>query len=111
MSTSPSITARPVKIPIVGVTLAADLAIPPSAVGVVAFAHGSGSGRHSRRNLRVAERLRQDELGTLLLDLLTEDEECQDARTGELRFDIGLLARRLVAAVDWLGREQSGEEL
>ena len=84
------------------VELAADLTIPQAAAGMVAFAHGSGSGRHSPRNRLVAERLQQAGLGTLLLDLLTEDEEQQDLRTRALRFDIPMLARRLIAAVDWL---------
>ncbi|MGZ6213954.1 MAG: dienelactone hydrolase family protein [Candidatus Limnocylindria bacterium] len=85
-----------------GEPLQADLAIPPNACGAVVFAHGSGSGRFSPRNRRVAERLRDHGHATLLLDLLTSDEERIDEQTRELRFDIGLLARRLVAAVDWL---------
>lgn len=85
-----------------GVPLQADLAVPPNAWGVVAFAHGSGSGRFSPRNRRVAERLLDHGHATLLLDLLTPDEERVDEQTRELRFDIELLAERLVAAVDWL---------
>lgn len=79
-----------------------DLAIPDGAVGVVAFAHGSGSGRHSPRNRQVAAALEARQLGTLLFDLLTVEESERDQRTGELRFDIDLLARRLTGAVDWL---------
>lgn len=83
-----------------GVGLDADLAIPPNARGVVVFAHGSGSSRHSQRNMRVAQALNAEGLGTLLLDLLTESEERRDARDASLRFDIGLLTGRLTAAVD-----------
>lgn len=79
-----------------------DLSVPDEAIGVVAFAHGSGSSRHSSRNQRVAATLRDDKLGTLLMDLLTAEEEQVDLRTRELRFDIGLLATRVAAAVDWL---------
>src|SRR5260221_14209647 len=87
------------------VTLEGDLAVPHGALGIVVFAHGSGSGRHSPRNRFVAEVLQSGGLGTLLLDLLTPDEEVIDMRTAHLRFDIGLLAQRLVGATDWL-REQ-----
>ncbi|MGY0056571.1 dienelactone hydrolase family protein [Streptomyces sp. LZ34] len=83
--------------------LVGDLVIPEGARGVVAFAHGSGSSRHSPRNRSVAEVLQRAGLGTLLFDLLTMDEERVDAITAEHRFDIPLLGRRLVAAVDWLG--------
>jgi dienelactone hydrolase len=96
--------AEPVRITVDGVALDGDLAQRPRSGGIVQFAHGSGSSRHSPRNQRVAERLRRDGLGTLLLDLLTADEEQLDLRSRELRFDIGLLARRLVGAVDWLAR-------
>ncbi|MEX1257446.1 MAG: hypothetical protein WEG36_07500 [Gemmatimonadota bacterium] len=79
-----------------------DLDVPVGATGVVAFAHGSGSSRKSPRNRRVAEQLREGDLGTLLIDLLTEEEEAVDLRTGHLRFDIGLLSDRMVRVVDWL---------
>ncbi len=85
------------------VALEGTLAIPADATGVVLFAHGSGSGRHSPRNRFVAAELRRARLATLLIDLLSGEEEALDARTAVLRFDIGLLARRLVAATDWLG--------
>jgi putative phosphoribosyl transferase len=85
-----------------GVELEGDLAIPPGAHGVVLFAHGSGSSRHSSRNRFVAEVLRRGALGTLLLDLLTSREEQIDIHTRHLRFDIGLLADRLIGAMDWL---------
>lgn len=80
------------------VTLDADLVVPPGARGIVVFAHGSGSGRGSPRNRQVARTLQDAGLATLLLDLLTAEEE----RTRDLRFDIGLLAGRLVGALDWL---------
>jgi putative phosphoribosyl transferase len=85
-----------------GVELEGDLAIPPGARGVVMFAHGSGSSRHSSRNRFVAELLRRGALGTLLLDLLTTREEQVDVHTRHLRFDIGLLADRLIGAMAWL---------
>ena len=91
-----------VQVPAGGATLDGDLALPRHGDGIVVFAHGSGSSRHSRRNRRVAEHLQRAGLGTLLLDLLTADEEQVDLRSREFRFDIGLLARRLVVAVDWL---------
>ncbi len=87
------------------VRLAGDLAVPEGARAVVLFAHGSGSSRLSPRNRHVAGMLRRNALGTLLIDLLSPQEEAVDARTGHLRFDIGLLAMRLVAIVDWLCRD------
>ncbi len=94
--------ALTLRVPIDGMTLFADLAIPVEAHGMVVFAHGSGSSRHSPRNQFVARVLQQSDFGTLLMDLLTEKEEALDNQTRELRFDIGLLARRLTATVDWL---------
>ncbi|HET7648107.1 MAG TPA: dienelactone hydrolase family protein [Gaiellaceae bacterium] len=88
-----------------GATIDGDLIVPDGAVGVVAFAHGSGSSRHSPRNKSVAGRLNAAGLATLLVDLLTRDEEEVDLRTRELRFDIGLLARRLSAATIFLTHE------
>ena len=90
-----------------GVTLVGDLALPVGAEGVILFAHGSGSSRHSPRNRKVARALRASGLGTLLIDLLTPGEEAEDAATGRLRFDIGLLARRLGAVTRWLQEERS----
>ena len=90
-----------------GGEIAADLTVPAEAVGVVLFAHGSGSSRHSPRNRRVAARLQDAGLATVLADLLTPDEESIDARTRHLRFDVGLLARRLAAATDWARAEPS----
>lgn len=86
-----------------GVGLPGDLTVPDDPSGLVLFAHGSGSSRHSPRNQAVAASLNAAGFGTLLFDLLTADEERRDALTGELRFDIALLARRLTVAVDWLG--------
>jgi putative phosphoribosyl transferase len=84
--------------------LQGELTAPDQAVGIVAFAHGSGSGRHSPRNRRVAETLNEAGIATLLLDLLTAREEGRDRVTAEYRFDIDLLARRLVSTVDWIRR-------
>ncbi len=89
-------------IPTGDVRLSADLVNPVGANGIVLFAHGSGSSRHSPRNRAVAEVLNRHALATVLVDLLTPDEERLDNRTGELRFDIGLLADRLVGIIDWL---------
>jgi putative phosphoribosyl transferase len=83
-----------------GHQLPATLTDPPAPQGMVVFAHGSGSSRHSPRNVHVARTLQQAGIGTLLFDLLTSDEERADALDGHLRFDIGLLSRRLDAAVD-----------
>ncbi len=99
---APPVVSEPVVIPLDGGTLEGDLSVPEGAAGVVVFAHGSGSSRFSPRNRQVASALNHAGLGTLLLDLLTEDEEQADRRTGRYRFDIGLLSRRLVKAVDWL---------
>jgi putative phosphoribosyl transferase len=99
---------EPVRLTVDGVVLPGDLARPPAG-GVVLFAHGSGSSRHSPRNQSVAGRLQRAGFGTLLLDLLTAAEEELDRRSRELRFDIGLLARRLVGAVDWLADRFGGE--
>jgi putative phosphoribosyl transferase len=79
----------------------ADLRVPARATGLVIFAHGSGSSRFSRRNRAVAEFLEGNGFGTLLLDLLTRDEEAIDVHTSEYRFDIDRLARRVVLATDW----------
>jgi putative phosphoribosyl transferase len=93
---------RAVKIQAGPVELEGNLGVPEGARGVVLFAHGSGSGRNSPRNRYVARTLREAGLATLLLDLLTPEEEAVDFRTGHLRFDIGLLAERLAGATDWL---------
>ncbi|MGW0132093.1 dienelactone hydrolase family protein [Streptomyces sp. NPDC003299] len=104
-------TSRTVRVPADGALLTGDLVMLPGARAVVLFAHGSGSSRHSPRNRMVAERLREAALGTLLVDLLTEEEDARDRVTAELRFDIGLLGERLAAALDWLGREETTRDL
>ena len=99
--------ARPsaVRINIDRVTLDGDLSVPAGAAGIVLFAHGSGSSRNSPRNQYVARALQQAGLATLLFDLLTADEEEIDERTTEIRFDIALLAERLIGATDWVAHE------
>jgi putative phosphoribosyl transferase len=92
------------RIPAAGVELDAEVVIPQPAQGVVLFAHGSGSGRHSPRNTYVAGELQDAGLATALVDLLTPAEERADAATARLRFDIDLLADRLTALCDWLRR-------
>src|SRR5690606_35069422 len=86
------------------VTLEGNLSLPEGARGIVLFAHGSGSSRHSSRNRHVAQLLNEGKLATLLIDLLTPEEEAIDLQTAHLRFDIGLLATRLVGATDWLSQ-------
>ena len=93
------------------VDLEGNLLVPPGARGVILFAHGSGSSRFSARNQFVAEQLRAEGLGTLLIDLLTRDEEAVDAGMGHLRFDIDLLADRLVAAMEWLSTDATASSL
>ena len=92
---------RLVHVDTAGITLEGNLGMPRNACGIVLFAHGSGSSRHSPRNRRVARHFRNAGLATLLVDLLTPEEEQIDLRTRHLRFDIGLLSRRLTGAVDW----------
>lgn len=94
--------SRPLSLRLPDVELNADLAVPDEAVGIIAFAHGSGSSRKSTRNQFVAERLNQARLATLLLDLLTPEEDEVDVRTRQFRFDIPLLAARMTATCDWL---------
>lgn len=84
------------------VALDGDLAVPEEPLGVVVFAHGSGSSRHSPRNRMVAAHLQRRGLATMLVDLLTEDEERVDLRTRHLRFDVELLARRVHGVAEWL---------
>src|SRR6266540_2896975 len=93
-----------VTVPVGDAELDGDLVVPERATGIVLFAHGSGSGRRSPRNRQVAAALGEARIGTLLVDLLTQDEERIDRVTGEHRFDIDLLARRVIAAVHWLAR-------
>src|SRR5437660_1375292 len=95
---------QPVRVLAEPVILEGDLSLPKGARGVVLFAHGSGSSRHSPRNRLVASLLNEAKLATLLVDLLTPREEAIDLQTAHLRFDIPLLAKRLVGATDWLAR-------
>jgi len=101
----------PVQVSAGRVTLEGNLCIPEAARGVIVFAHGSGSSRHSPRNRYVAQVLRNAGLATLLFDLLTAGEEVEDIETGKLRFDIGLLAQRLTAATEWLKRNTETRHL
>lgn len=100
MSTSPS--RSEVSVRVGDVALVGILESPPDPGGVVVFAHGSGSGRLSPRNRAVARFLFDSGLATLLIDLLTPEEEAVDLRTAELRFDVRLLGERVVGAIDWL---------
>ena len=95
-------TTTAVRVPMARRWLEGDLGMPAQPHGIVLFAHGSGSSRHSPRNQYVAAALEQRGLATLLIDLLTPDEEDVDRRTTYLRFDIEMLAERLVVIVDWL---------
>lgn len=108
---APNIRSQDVRIPADHVELAGILALPEGAEAIVLFAHGSGSGRLSPRNQHVARVLQEAGLATLLFDLLSEEEAAVDERTGHLRFDIGLLAGRLVAATDWVRRQEFGSGL
>jgi pimeloyl-ACP methyl ester carboxylesterase len=110
-STETTLEPQTVVIPVEGASLAGDLVLPPGAHGLVVFAHGSGSSRTSPRNRSVASVLHRGGFGTLLFDLLTQKEEAVDAVTGELRFDIDFLSRRLVDAIDWTGGVRNGGPL
>lgn len=101
----------PVSVRATEASLQADLSMPKAPTGIVIFAHGSGSSRHSPRNRYVAEVLNEHALGTLLVDLLTTDEEEEDEVTGQLRFDIDFLTRRLVSITDWLTSSVWGQAL
>jgi pimeloyl-ACP methyl ester carboxylesterase len=101
-SVAQTIEERLVRVPAGPITLEGNLTLPEQSRGIVLFAHGSGSSRHSPRNRYVARLLNEAKLATLLIDLLTLHEEVIDARTAQLRFDIDLLAERLVDATDWL---------
>jgi len=111
MSFPTDIVTLPVRLELKDVALNADLSVPADAVGLVVFAHGSGSSRHSVRNRAVAEVFQRSRLGTLLLDLLTEREERVDLATAEFRFDIPLLAERVVDAIDWAQAHAPTESL
>ncbi|MGH9534055.1 MAG: dienelactone hydrolase family protein [Terriglobales bacterium] len=92
-----------------GPPLRARVAVPEGAAGIVLFAHGSGSGRLSPRNQAVARQLQAAGLGTVLMDLLTAEEEPRDRETAELRFDVRRLARRLAGATGWVRRQSWGQ--
>ena len=96
-----NIAEESLQIPVTGAVLHADVVVPGQARAAVLFAHGSGSSRHSPRNRYVAAELQAAGLATVLADLLTPAEERRDAWTGELRFNIGLLATRMTALIDW----------
>ena len=104
-------SARAVQIPDGSARLDGDLRLPANPFGLVIFAHGSGSSRHSTRNRQVAEALDDAGLATLLLDLLTREEESVDQFTAQFRFDILCLGRRVVAAVDWAKEQETLREL
>ncbi|HEX8029834.1 MAG TPA: alpha/beta fold hydrolase [Vicinamibacterales bacterium] len=99
------------RIPAAGATLNGDLVVPIDAQGIVIFAHGSGSSRHSHRNQLVARTLQQSQFGTLLADLLTSDEERIDNRTREHRFNIALLGERVGALIAWTAANATLKEL
>ena len=101
------VSTQPVQVTAGRVVLEADLALPENAIGIVIFAHGSGSSRHSPRNRTVARALQEVGLATLLIDLLTPEEEKIDLQTAYFRFDIGLLAERLVGATQWLKKQRA----
>jgi dienelactone hydrolase len=102
---------RLVRIEVGSVLLEGNLSLPEGARGIVLFAHGSGSSRLSPRNRHVAKLLNQARLATLLVDLLSPEEEAVDLRTAQLRFNIGLLAERLVGITDWLVKEPDAQPL
>ena len=112
MSSSVEIVSpRSVRIDVGSAALNADLGLPPDARGLVVFAHGSGSSRHSSRNRAVAAALHRRQLSTLALDLLTEREALVDDVTAQFRFDIPLLAERVVGAIDWAQADEAVSSL
>jgi putative phosphoribosyl transferase len=115
MSSTPSPRQLPkprdVRLSLSSAELEGSLTLPEEARGLVLFAHGSGSSRHSPRNRYVAEILQGAGLGTLLMDLLTQEEDAVDQFTRQFRFDIGLLADRLAGAIDWLEQQLEAREL
>ena len=100
-----------VRVPVDGDFIEGNLRVPSDAKGVVLFAHGSGSSRFSSRNQYVANVLNNAEIATLLIDLLTEDEEKVDVRTRQFRFDIGLLTERLISAAEWVKKNLRTQKL
>ena len=108
---SPLAQAQVLRIPAAGVTLNADLVVPVDARGIVLFAHGSGSSRHSHRNQFVARTLQESSFATLLMDLLTIEEERTDNQTREHRFDIDLLSARLTSIIEWVSQQATLKDL
>lgn len=102
---------EPVEIKTPFVTLEGNLHIPENSAGVIIFAHGSGSSRHSSRNQQVARMLADGGLATLLIDLLTADEEVAGGETGDLRFDLDMLANRMIAVTDWVDSQSRTQSL
>jgi pimeloyl-ACP methyl ester carboxylesterase len=110
-SQAPATERREVRVTAGEIFVEGDLSIPQEAGGIVLFAHGSGSSRRSSRNRYVAQVLSEAQLGTLLIDLLTAEEEAADRVRAHLRFNIGLLAERLIGAADWLRRIEESRHL
>lgn len=110
-STQTPLRAQEIRLPSAQGDLGGTLTVPPAARGIVLFAHGSGSSRHSPRNRFVADILHEAGLATLLMDLLTRQEEAIDQHTREFRFDIGRLAHRLVGAIDWMAAQSATRHL
>ena len=96
-----SVKSRLIYIPVGRDDIQGDLRIPEASTSIIVFAHGSGSSRHSPRNMYVADVLNNEGISTLLIDLLTPDEELVDFQTAQLRFDIDMLAERLSTATNW----------
>jgi putative phosphoribosyl transferase len=103
--------SREVRVSVDSIMLPGELSVPGQAEGLVLFAHGSGSSRHSPRNQYVAQVIREAGIGTLIFDLLTREEEKIDLQTRHLRFDIDLLARRLVGATKWVKKQKEAAPL
>lgn len=101
----------PIQVPLDGGATYGDLQLPPECRGLIIFVHGSGSSRFSVRNKYVAEQLNQNGMGTLLLDLLTKEEQDIDEQTMRFRFDIQLLAKRTILAVRWAARQPDLQDL
>ncbi len=106
-----SILEIAIKIPVANVEVEGNLSLPPGTKGIIVFAHGSGSSRFSKRNQYVAKEFNKAQIGTLLFDLLTPDEEEKDALSAEYRFNIPLLAERLVGATKWIKKEPKTKNL
>ena len=111
MSEKLALHSEDVAIQVPGAQLEANLVLPDIAKGLIVFAHGSGSGRFSPRNRAVAGTINEGGMGTLLLDLLTSREQTLDERTGQYRFNIDLLAERLVGALDWARQDARTRDL